>query len=656
MCGICGFLDLNRHRNTEALSADVMGMADTLRHRGPDDCGLWVDADAGVALGFRRLSILDLSETGKQPMVSESGNLVIIYNGEIYNFLELRHELEDRGCVFRGRSDTEVLLTAIDRWGVERTLQRANGMFAFALWDRSARTLTLARDRVGKKPLYYGRCGSGFLFSSELKAMKAYPGFQSDIDHTALGLLVQYAWIPSPHSIFKNIRKLPAATMLTLHPQQPDGLIAEPRGYWSALEVARRGERNPFSGSFEEAVAELERLLLDSVQKRMIADVSLGALLSGGTDSTTIVSLMQSLSQHPIKTFSIGFHESRYNEAEHAKAAANFLGTDHTELYVTAEDSLNVIPKLPTLYDEPFADPSQVPTFLVSQLARSEVTVALSGDGGDELFAGYKAYYQSLRHWRRIRFFPLPLRRTFADILKAAENSAWQRFGSGGIDKPRSSVKWKGLAESLAKTAARLPAETPALLFARQNARCTAANVFVPEAQAVRIPFTDAASRSGLSDPLQVMMVMHFCDYLPDDILVKVDRASMAVSLEVRCPILDHRVVEFAWSLPLDMRVDRSGGKRVLKKILNRYVPTELTDRRKKGFGIPLADWLRGPLRDWAEALLAPKRLAGECLFDPPAVERVWRQHLTGWRNHSQLLWSILMFQAWHESWRSPGC
>jgi asparagine synthase (glutamine-hydrolysing) len=656
MCGICGFLDLNRHRNTEALSADVMGMADTLRHRGPDDCGLWVDADAGVALGFRRLSILDLSETGKQPMVSESGNLVIIYNGEIYNFLELRHELEDRGCVFRGRSDTEVLLTAIDRWGVERTLQRANGMFAFALWDRSARTLTLARDRVGKKPLYYGRCGSGFLFSSELKAMKAYPGFQSDIDHTALGLLVQYAWIPSPHSIFKNIRKLPAATMLTLHPQQPDGLIAEPRGYWSALEVARRGERNPFSGSFEEAVAELERLLLDSVQKRMIADVSLGALLSGGTDSTTIVSLMQSLSQHPIKTFSIGFHESRYNEAEHAKAAANFLGTDHTELYVTAEDSLNVIPKLPTLYDEPFADPSQVPTFLVSQLARSEVTVALSGDGGDELFAGYKAYYQSLRHWRRIRFFPLPLRRTFADILKAAENSAWQRFGSDGIDKPRSSVKWKGLAESLAKTAARLPAETPALLFARQNARCTAANVFVPEAQAVRIPFTDAASRSGLSDPLQVMMVMHFCDYLPDDILVKVDRASMAVSLEVRCPILDHRVVEFAWSLPLDMRVDRSGGKRVLKKILNRYVPTELTDRRKKGFGIPLADWLRGPLRDWAEALLAPKRLAGECLFDPPAVERVWRQHLTGWRNHSQLLWSILMFQAWHESWRSPGC
>jgi asparagine synthase (glutamine-hydrolysing) len=589
-------------------------------------------------------------------MVSESGNLVIIYNGEIYNFLELRHELEDRGCVFRGRSDTEVLLTAIDRWGVERTLQRANGMFAFALWDRSARTLTLARDRVGKKPLYYGRCGSGFLFSSELKAMKAYPGFQSEIDHTALGLLVQYAWIPSPHSIFKNIRKLPAATMLTLHPQQPDGLIAEPRGYWSALEVARRGERNPFSGSFEEAVAELERLLLDSVQKRMIADVSLGALLSGGTDSTTIVSLMQSLSQHPIKTFSIGFHESRYNEAEHAKAAANFLGTDHTELYVTAEDSLNVIPKLPTLYDEPFADPSQVPTFLVSQLARSEVTVALSGDGGDELFAGYKAYYQSLRHWRRIRFFPLPLRRTFADILKAAENSAWQRFGSGGIDKPRSSVKWKGLAESLAKTAARLPAETPALLFARQNARCTAANVFVPEAQAVRIPFTDAASRSGLSDPLQVMMVMHFCDYLPDDILVKVDRASMAVSLEVRCPILDHRVVEFAWSLPLDMRVDRSGGKRVLKKILNRYVPTELTDRRKKGFGIPLADWLRGPLRDWAEALLAPKRLAGECLFDPPAVERVWRQHLTGWRNHSQLLWSILMFQAWHESWRSPGC
>ena len=655
MCGICGFLDLNRQRNNEALSTDVMGMADTLRHRGPDDRGAWVDADAGVALGFRRLSILDLSETGKQPMVSGSGNFVIVYNGEIYNFLELRHELEGMGCVFRGRSDTEVLLAAFDQWGVERTLQRANGMFAFALWDRSARSLTLARDRVGKKPLYYGRCGSGFLFSSELKAMKAYPDFQAEIDHTALGLLVQYAWIPSPHTIFKNLRKLPAATLLTIEPQKPDGLDAEPRGYWSALEVARRGERNPFAGSFEEACTELEGLLLDSVQKRMIADVSLGALLSGGTDSTTIVSMMQSISDRPVKSFSIGFDEPRYNEAEHAKAVANFLGTDHTELYVTAEDSLSVIPKLPTLYDEPFADPSQIPTFLVSQLARSEVTVALSGDGGDELFAGYKAYYQSLRHWRRIRFFPCLLRRLLANILEAAENLAWQRFGSDGSDKSGLGLRWSGLAESLSKAAGRLPAETAALLFARQNARCAVANVFVPEARAIGIPFTDAASSSGLSDALQTMMLMHFCDYLPDDILVKVDRASMAVSLEVRSPILDYRLVEFAWSLPLDMRVDHSGGKRILKKVLNRYVPAELTDRRKKGFGIPLADWLRGPLRDWAEALLEPPRLADECLFDPSAVRQVWRQHLTGWRNHAQLLWSILMFQAWHESWFGPS-
>lgn len=650
MCGICGFLDLKRHRNSETLTADVMAMADTLRHRGPDDCGSWVDAEAGVALGFRRLSILDLSETGKQPMVSASGNFVIVYNGEIYNFRELRHELEQMGSVFRGRSDTEVLLAAFDRWGVEESLQRANGMFAFGLWDRSARTLTLARDRVGKKPLYYGRCGSGLLFSSELKAMGAYPGFQGEIDRTALGLLVQHTWIPSPHTIFTDIRKLPAGTWLSIDSRHPHKHVAEPKTYWSAQEVARRGERRPFRGSYTEAIDELERLLRDSVQKRMIADVSLGALLSGGIDSSTIVALMQSLSRRPVKTFSIGFHEPRYNEAEHARAVAEFLGTDHTELYVTAKDSLNVIPGLPTLYDEPFADPSQIPTFLVSQLARSEVTVALSGDGGDELFAGYKAYYQSLRHWRRIRLLPNRLRRTLAAMLKAADNVAWQMLGLNDSAESGTSLKWGGLAESLAKKSIRLPAATPALLFACQNARCDAADNIVPGAEAVSTPFTAAASHSGLADPLRVMMLMHFCDYLPDDILVKVDRASMAVSLEVRCPILDHRVVEFAWSLPLDMRVDHRGGKRILKKLLNRHVPAELTERSKKGFGIPLAEWLRGPLRDWAEALIDRERLAGEGLFDPTAVRRVWQQHLTGWRNHAQLLWSILMFQAWYES------
>ena len=649
MCGICGFLDLNRHRNSETLTAAVMGMADTLQHRGPDDCGSWVDAEAGVALGFRRLSILDLSETGKQPMVSASGNFVIVYNGEIYNFLELRHELEQMGSVFRGRSDTEVLLAAFDHWGVEESLRRANGMFAFALWDRSEGTLTLARDRVGKKPLYYGRCGSGFLFSSELKAIQAYPGFQSEIDRTALGLLVQYAWIPSPHAIFTDFRKLPAGTWLTIDSRQAHEQIAEPKTYWSALEIARHGEHNPFSGSYAEAVDELERLLRDSVQKRMIADVSLGALLSGGIDSTTIVSLMQSISQRPVKTFSIGFHEPRYNEAEHARAVAKFLGIDHTELYVTAEDSLNVIPRLPTLYDEPFADPSQIPTFLVSQLARSQVTVALSGDGGDELFAGYKAYYQTLRYWRRIRIFPHPLRRALADMLKAAEDPAWKRLG------PIASANWETLVELLIKKSAQLPARTPAQLFARQNARCEAAKIFVPGAEAVSTPFKAAASHSGLSDPLQVMMLMHFCDYLPDDILVKVDRASMAVGLEVRCPILDYRVVEFAWSLPLDMRVDQRGGKRILKKLLNRYVPAELTERSKKGFGIPIAVWLRGPLREWAEALLEPQRLRSDGLFDVPAVRRVWQQHLAGWRNHGQLLWSILMFQAWYESWHRAG-
>jgi asparagine synthase (glutamine-hydrolysing) len=648
MCGICGFFGLKGKRNAETLIADLKGMTETLRHRGPDDSGTWVDVDASVALGHRRLSILDLSEAGKQPMSSESGRLVIVYNGEIYNFIELRQELEAMGCKFRGRSDTEVLLAAIDRWGVEKSLERVNGMFAFALWDRWMRTLTLARDRVGKKPLYYGQCGDGFVFSSELKAMKAYPGFNPKIDRDALGLLIQYAWIPSPLSIFKNIRKLPAGTFLSIRPQESESWSAKPEAYWSAVKVAQCGEQKPFTGSFEEAADTLEKLLLDAVQKRMISDVSLGGLLSGGIDSTTIVSLMQSLSRHPVKTFSIGFHEPRYNEAEHAKAVAAFLGTEHTELYVSAKDSLDVIPMLPTLYDEPFADPSQIPTLLVSKLARRAVTVALSGDGGDELFAGYKAYYQAIRHWKRLQYFPMAFRRPLARFLGAAENHFWQkRSCTSALTNPR----WHQFVEFFAKQSARLPSESLPLLFARQNMRCASASEFVIGAQPVKPAFLKIATCSGVFDPLQVMMVMHFCDYLPDDILVKVDRASMAVSLEVRCPILDHRVVEFAWSLPMNFRVGHNGGKRVLKKVLSRHVPPRLTERRKKGFSIPLTDWLKGPLRDWAEALLNPKRLSLEGHFLQHAVTKVWRQHLTGWRNHSQLLWSILMFQAWYESW-----
>jgi asparagine synthase (glutamine-hydrolysing) len=629
-------------------------MTDTLKHRGPDDFGVWTDVEVGVALGHRRLSILDLSAAGRQPMVSESGRFVISYNGEIYNFLDLREELTGLGHRFHGHSDTEVLLAAISQWGIEKTLDRIQGMFAFALWDRYERALILARDRVGKKPLYYGWCGDTFLFGSELKALRAHPDFDAEIDRNALGLLVQYAWIPSPYSIFKHIRKLQPGTFLTITPWSKPSSI-RPLPYWSAKEVAERGERNPFSGSLQDATDELEALLRDAVRGRMISDVSLGALLSGGIDSTTVVSLMQSLSSTPVKTFSIGFLESSYNEAKHAKAIARYLGTDHTELYVTAADSLKVIPQLPTLYDEPFADPSEIPTFLVSRLARSEVTVALSGDGGDELFAGYRIYYRCLHRWKKYGHLPLSLRRSLASLMGTLERHAWAMLNSRDLHSTGGMAKLGKLAKKFAKGSERLAVEGPVQLFARQSTRCKLAHEFVLNAEPVPTVLTDAAHWADISEPLQSMMYLHFVDYLTDDILVKVDRASMAVSLEVRCPILDHRVVELAWRLPLHMRVDQDGGKRIFKKVLERYVPRELTERPKKGFGIPLADWLRGPLRDWAEELLDEERLQQESFFVPDSVRRVWRQHLAGWQNHCYLLWNILMFQAWLESWSQAG-
>jgi asparagine synthase (glutamine-hydrolysing) len=650
MCGITGFIERSCQRDVDTLHAIGQTMADTLKHRGPDDAGTWVDEEAGVTLGHRRLSILDLSAAGRQPMASASGRYVIVYNGEVYNFRELRAELEHLGHRFHGHSDTEILLAAISQWDVTGALERVNGMFAFALWDRRERNLVLARDRVGKKPLYFGWSGPTFLFSSELKAFQAYPGFAPEIDRNALGLLVQYGWIPSPYSIFKGIRKLPAGTFLAVSSENPQE-NKSPRAYWSARKVMEQGEQNPFSGSFDEAANELEVLLSDAVEKRMIADVSLGALLSGGIDSTMIVSLMQSLSPRPVKTFSIGFVESKANEAEYAKQIAKHLGTDHTELYVSGADSLQIIPQLPTLYDEPFADPSQIPTFIVSRLARSEVTVALSGDGGDELFAGYNEYGRSLYHWNRVRHLPRSLRQSLAGLLSAVEYHGWNALQPIMSNPPGRFSGWRKIGARLAKKASRLRAESPIHLFSRLNARCDSGSEFVMGAEPASTPLTDAANWPNLSDPLQAMMYLNFVDYLADDILTKVDRASMAVSLEVRCPLLDQRIVEFAWRLPLAMRVDKTGGKRILKKVLERYVPRDLTERKKKGFGIPLADWLRGPLRGWTEGLLDPGRLAREGFFKADEVRRLWRQHLGGWRNHANLLWNIVMFQAWHEFW-----
>ena len=636
MCGICGFLLTKREAPGAVLHEIIDAMASTLRHRGPNDAGRFVDPAAGLAFGHRRLSIIDLSAAGRQPMTSACSRFVITYNGEIYNFRELRQILEQGGHRFRGHSDTEVLLGAIAEWGIEETLPRLDGMFAFALWDRQTRRLTLARDRVGKKPLYCGWCGGAFLFASELKALHRHPAFDGEVDRDALGLLIQLGWVPGPYSIYRRIRKLPPGTILTL--DAADGPV-EPviQTWWSAREVAEAGARGPFAGSFDEAVDALDSRLDVAVRARMIADVPLGALLSGGVDSSTMVALMQAASAIPVRTFSIGFREPKHDEAPFARAIAAHLGTEHTELYVGPEDSLALVPELPQIYDEPFADPSQIPTALVCRLARHSVTVALSGDGGDELFAGYQRYRRSLDTWQRLQRWPASARKA-TEALTAT------------LDDRFAAPKWLSKA---AKRSAGMGAADALEVFVGARIRVEEPARLVRGARAVPHLLVERQSWPEMREPLQAMMYLDFAGYLPDDCLVKVDRASMATSLEVRCPLLDHRVVELAWSLPLHLRVDGRSAKRVLRSVLERYVPRTLFERPKRGFGVPIGAWLRGPLRAWAETLLDERRLAREGYLEPAAVHAVWQQHLSGRRDRPELLWHLLMFQAWHEHWRA---
>jgi asparagine synthase (glutamine-hydrolysing) len=634
MCGICGFVMASRKVPPAEMAAVVDAMASRLRHRGPDDAGRFVDPAAGVAFGHRRLSIIDLSEAGHQPMTSTCGRFVISYNGEIYNFRELRPLLAQRGHPFRGHSDTEVLLNAIAEWGVAETLPRLEGMFAFALWDRQARRLILARDRVGKKPLYYGWCGGTFLFASELKALLQHPAFDREVDRDALGLFVQLGWVPGPFSIYRCIRKLPPGTILTL---DAAGGAMEPviRTWWSAKAVAEASDRAPFAGSFDEAVNALDSVLGTAVRARTIADVPLGALLSGGVDSSTVVALMQAASALPVRTFSIGFREPKHDEAPFARAIAAHLGTDHTELYIGPEDSLALVPELPEIYDEPLADPSQIPTALVCRLARNSVTVALSGDGGDELFAGYQRYGRSLDLWQRLQQWPAGARKA----TEALTATLHDRFAA-----PR----WLN---KLAKHSAGLGAADALDVFVAERTRTPDPARLVSGARAVPHLLANRQGWPQLRDPLQAMMFLDLAGYLPDDCLVKVDRASMAASLEVRCPLLDHRAVELAWSLPLAYRVGDGGAKRVLKSVLERYLPRALFERPKRGFGVPIGAWLRGPLRDWAETLLDERRLAREGYLEPAATRALWQQHQSGRRDRQELLWHVLMFQAWREHW-----
>ena len=645
MCGFAGFLQATGVVPAYAMHEVVGRMSETLSHRGPDDDGTWAEFESGIALGHRRLSIIDLSAEGHQPMVSPSGRYVIAFNGEIYNFEQLRRSLGKEGFGWRGHSDTEVMLAAFERWGVTEALRLFNGMFAFALWDRSNRRLHLARDRAGEKPLYYGWVGDTFIFASELKALRVHPAWRGAIDRDALAGYLRLAAVPAPYSIYKGISKLPAAHALEVtlvHPRYE----VEPQPYWSMRTAAEEGTAEPIAIDEPSAVGELDGLLRDAVRLRMVADVPLGVFLSGGVDSSTVVALMQAQSSQRVKSFSIGFDESAYNEAQHARAVAKHLGTDHTELYVTPQDAMDVIPHLPRIYDEPFADASQIPTILVSRMAREHVTVALTGDGGDELFCGYVRYFWGRRVWNNIRMLPRPLRRAAGSALTTFSPRTWNallanltRFLPSGAREITGNRIHK-LAEILAVPSADILYR--GLISHWERPDGIALNGHEPSTIV-----TDPGKQAQLDDFTLRMMYLDAMAYLPDDILVKVDRASMSVGLESRVPFLDHRVMEFAWRVPLSMKLRGQQGKWLLRQVLYRYVPPELIDRPKMGFGVPIDAWLRGPLREWAESLLSERRLRTDGYFDPAPIRAKWAEHIQGTRNWQYLLWDILMFQAW---------
>jgi asparagine synthase (glutamine-hydrolysing) len=633
MCGIAGFLSAGGFSSPDA-EPIIEAQTRALSHRGPDDAGSWLDAEAGVALGHRRLSILDLSPAGHQPMVSASGRFVITLNGEIYNHLQLREQLQSIGSApgWRGHSDTETLLAGFDQWGVEPTLLRSIGMFAFAAWDRRERSLILARDRMGEKPLYYSRQGQLLIFGSELKALRSHPGFRAEIDRGVLGDYLRRGYVSAPQCIYRHTFKLPAGTTLRISPEHAADTLPSPTAYWSLRDVLERGRRDPFRGGDDEAARLLEEIVGQAAARQSVADVPLGAFLSGGIDSSLVVALMQSRASKPVKTFTIGFKEPRFNEAVHARAVAEHLGTDHTELYVDSDDAMRVIPKLPRIFDEPFGDSSAIPTYLVAQLARSQVTVSLSGDGGDELFGGYARYLRTGDLWSRVQRIPAPLRTSMACGARVVEpfirstsfEPALRRFGQY--------LSARSAPECYELQTTYYPGSPDAVLDGgRAPSVLAGAHRDVP----------------GIDSIFDYMMYEDARTYLPDDILAKVDRASMAVGLESRVPLLDHQVVDFAWRLPLRMKMRDGRGKWLLKRVLRRHLPDRLVDRKKMGFGVPVGDWIRGPLREWAEDLLSAQRLRRQDLLDERIVRARWAQHLRGGRVSSDAIWPLLMFQAW---------
>ena len=641
MCGIAGFIG-----NYQQPLLCLREMAKAIYHRGPDDQGIWFDDQVNVGLAHARLSILDLSPAGHQPMESASGRYVMVFNGEIYNHQTIRNELDDVASInWCGHSDTETLLAAVDQWGLQETLKKTIGMFAIVLFDKKQKILSLAGDRMGEKPLYYGWVNNHFVFASELKAIKTLPDFNNKVDRGVLALYLRYSSIPAPYSIYENIFKLEPGCVVSTRPGEKG---IQKSQYWSTAGVIESGLTTPFKGSADAAVNQLETTLNNAVALQMEADVPLGAFLSGGVDSSAVVALMQAQSNQKVKTFSIGFDNPAYNEAEHACAVANHLGTEHYDMYVTGQDALDVIPSLPQIYDEPFADSSQIPTYLVSKIAKQKVTVALSGDAGDELFGGYNRYQLASNSWNKINKIPTSIRHILGSGISLLPNSFWK-----GIFTPIDALKSKGgksssFSDKFLKASALLACDSRQDFY-HKGFMSHNLNVEDWVIDAKRLDTVFDGSDFSNASFLEEMMALDMLHYLPTDILTKVDRAAMAVSLETRVPLLDSRVIEFAASLPLEFKIRNGVGKWVLREVLYRYVPKELIERPKMGFGVPLAEWLRGPLKDWAEILLDEKRLSEEGFFNVALVRRKWQEHIIGKRNWQYQLWDVLMFQAWLE-------
>lgn len=650
MCGIAGLLDPQRRVGPDRLGHKAADMAAALTHRGPDDSGLWVDPDGQVAFGHRRLAVVDLGPHGHQPMASADGRWVLSYNGEIYNFEELRRRLAREGVEFRGSSDTEVLLEAVQQWGVDRALEAGEGMFALALWDRQLSELHLVRDRFGEKPLYYGWVGPSLVFSSELKSLRRLSDFAPELDRDAVALYLRYSCVPAPHTVYRGVLKVRPGEIVTFDRRARPGVIPEGRLYWSARSAVESARRRPLVGTPEELVDQAGQVLSRAVTDRMVADVPIGAFLSGGVDSSLVTALMQEQSDRPVKTFTAGFADQDFDESGEAAAVAAHLGTDHTVLRVSDADAVDVIPQLPEIWDEPFADISQIPVLLVSRLARTKVTVSLSGDGGDELFAGYNRHAWLERLWRHTSALPGPVRRLSGSTLERIPPSFVDGVARITGSLP---VRWqvRNPATKVAKVGKVLAADGPADAYLALVSHWDSTEGMVLGAREQTSLSSDPSAWPALSGMTEQMLWLDLVGYLPDDILTKLDRAAMATSLETRVPFLDRSVLELAWRLPMEMKLHGGVTKWILRQVLYRHVPPALVDRPKMGFGVPIGSWLRGPLRPWADELLDEKRLAHQGLLDVEPVRRAWSQHLTGRRDRAYELWDVLVLQAWLDRW-----